>query len=134
MGKSAVLEKVVEMMISERTEERKIRNERSRDRPIIGGMRTEPILEDGVRVGFECVDIITGDRAVIAHKNIDSGKQSLEWESTPRDSTRSPSPRSSERSSHARCWSSTRSGNSPLNLRPLSRQFALLWNSTCQPS
>ena len=71
-GKSAVLEKVVEMMISERTEERRIRNERSQDRPIIGGMRTEPILEDGVRVGFECVDIITGDRAVIAHKDIDS--------------------------------------------------------------
>ena len=58
-GKSAVLEKVVEMMISERTEERRTRNERSQGRPIIGGMRTEPILEDGVRVGFECVDIIT---------------------------------------------------------------------------
>ena len=71
-GKSAVLEKVVEMMISERTEERRTRNERSQDRPIIGGMRTEPILEDGVRVGFECGDIITGDRAVIAHKDLDS--------------------------------------------------------------
>ena len=83
-GKSAVLEKVAEMMINERTEERRTRNERSQDRPIIGGMRTVPILEDGVRVGFECVAIfsgvneqgeaaiIEGDSATIAHKDIDS--------------------------------------------------------------
>ena len=71
-GKSAVLEKVVDMITNERKDERRSRNDRSQGMPIIGGMRTEPILEDGGRIGFECVDIITGDRAVMAHRDIDS--------------------------------------------------------------
>tara|TARA_B100000900_G_scaffold306099_1_gene264714 strand:- start:17892 stop:18476 length:585 start_codon:yes stop_codon:yes gene_type:complete len=71
-GKSAVLEKVVDMITNERKDERRSRNDRSQGMPIVGGMRTEPILEDGVRIGFECVDIITGDRAVMAHRDIDS--------------------------------------------------------------
>ena len=74
-GKSAVLEKVVDMITNERKDERRSRNDRSQGMPIIGGMRTEPILEDGVRIGFECVDIITGDRAVMAHRDFGFGNR-----------------------------------------------------------
>lgn len=39
---------------------------------IIGGMKTEPILDGSERVGFKVIDIKTGAEAVMAHKDIDS--------------------------------------------------------------
>ncbi len=71
-GKSAVLEKVVSMLIDERRQEMRSRNEETAGRPIVGGMKTRTILEDGQRVGFECVDIVTEESAVMAHRDIDS--------------------------------------------------------------
>ena len=44
---------------------------------IIGGMRTEAIIEDGERVGYACVDILSGDRGVMAHREIDSRNRIL---------------------------------------------------------
>ena len=84
-GKSAVLEKVVDMITNERKDERRSRNDRSQGMPIIGGMRTEPILEDGVRIGFECVDIITGDRAVWRTGTLTRELRFWVWELTPLD-------------------------------------------------
>ena len=70
-GKSAVMEKVLEMLVDERTREIAMRGGQS-DKPILGGMRTEPILEGSERLGYKVVDIVTGDEAIMAHKTIDS--------------------------------------------------------------
>ena len=40
---------------------------------VIGGMRTEAIIDDGERVGYACIDIETGESGVMAHREIDSG-------------------------------------------------------------
>ena len=75
-GKSAVLDKVVSMIIDERkAEPRALR--RGVPANIIGGMRTEAIIENGERVGFACVDILSGDRGVMAHREIDSRNRIL---------------------------------------------------------
>jgi nucleoside-triphosphatase len=71
-GKSAVLEKVVNMLSDERRQEKRSRRDDTAGNPIVGGMKTRTVLEDGQRVGFECVDIITGESAVMAHRDIDS--------------------------------------------------------------
>ena len=71
-GKSAVLEKVMNMLIEERKQEKRARNDDPNAKPIVGGMKTQTVMEDGQRVGFECVDIVTGDSAVIAHREIES--------------------------------------------------------------
>ena len=72
-GKSAVLQKVVDMIADERRKEKRARNDEvGASKPIVGGMKTRTILEDGQRVGFECVDMVTGESAVMAHRNIDS--------------------------------------------------------------
>ena len=52
-GKSAVLEKVVSMITEERKQEKRARNEDPNLKPIVGGMKTRTIMEDGQRVGFE---------------------------------------------------------------------------------
>ena len=70
-GKSAVMEKVLQMLTEERTHEIKLRGNLS-DKPIIAGMRTEPIIEGGERLGYKVIDIITGEEGVIAHKEFDS--------------------------------------------------------------
>lgn len=70
-GKSAVMEKVLEMLVEERTREISMRGTSS-EKPIIGGMRTEPLLEDGERLGYKIIDLVTGEEAVIAHRSIDS--------------------------------------------------------------
>jgi len=70
-GKSAVMEKVLEMLVEERTREISMRGISS-EKPIIGGMRTEPLLEDGERLGYKIIDLVTGEEAVIAHRSIDS--------------------------------------------------------------
>ncbi|DAC34559.1 MAG TPA: nucleotide kinase [Candidatus Thalassarchaeaceae archaeon] len=71
-GKSAVLQKVVDMVTEERERELRSRSGDGTGKRIVGGMKTRTILEDGQRVGFECVDIITGESAVMAHRDIDS--------------------------------------------------------------
>ena len=71
-GKTAVLAKVLEMIKDERRGEIDARGGDSSSIEIIGGMRTEPILDGSERVGFKVIDIKTGNEAVMAHKNIDS--------------------------------------------------------------
>ena len=71
-GKSAVLEKVVKMLSDERRQEKRARRDDTAGNPVVGGMKTRTILEGGQRVGFEVVDIITGDSAIMAHRDIDS--------------------------------------------------------------
>jgi len=75
-GKSAVLDKVVSMIIEERKADPRARR-RGTAANIIGGMRTEAIIEDGERVGYACVDILSGDRGVMAHREIDSRNRIL---------------------------------------------------------
>jgi nucleoside-triphosphatase len=71
-GKSAVMQKVVEMLVNERTKELRARGESMVDVLIIAGMRTEPLIEDGERKGYRCIDIVTQEEAIMAHKDIDS--------------------------------------------------------------
>jgi len=71
-GKSAVMQKVVEMLVNERTGEIRARGESMSDITIIAGMRTEPLIDDGERKGYRCIDIITKEEAIMAHKDIDS--------------------------------------------------------------
>ena len=76
-GKSAVLEKVIGMLIEEKKQEMRGRSYDPVESPLVGGMKTRTIIEDGQRVGFECVDLITGDSAVMAHRDIDSRNRIL---------------------------------------------------------
>ena len=71
-GKSAVMQKVIEMLVSERTDEIRARGENPTAVRIIAGMRTEPLIEDGERKGYRCIDIVTGEEAIMAHKDIDT--------------------------------------------------------------
>ncbi|MEC7261478.1 MAG: nucleoside-triphosphatase [Candidatus Thermoplasmatota archaeon] len=69
-GKSAVMEKVLSMLKEERERELSARN--LSDTEIIGGICTEPILENGERLGYKVRNLVTGDEGEIAHKTIDS--------------------------------------------------------------
>jgi nucleoside-triphosphatase len=69
-GKSAVMEKVLSMLVDERTREISLRG--GQETVIVGGMRTEPIVEGGERLGYKVIDIVTGAEAVMAHKSIES--------------------------------------------------------------
>jgi nucleoside-triphosphatase len=71
-GKSAVMTKVVNMLGEERRKELLNRGHNLEEIELIGGMRTEPIVVDGQRVGYKCISINTGDEGVMAHKDIDS--------------------------------------------------------------
>ena len=71
-GKSAVMQKVVSMLSDERVEEMRARGDDVEAAKLLGGMRCEPLIEDGERVGFKCINYQTGEEAVMAHKNIDS--------------------------------------------------------------
>ena len=75
-GKSAVLQKVMDMISEEGGATLRTRGP-SPPEHIIGGMRCEAVIEDGERVGFACVNIITGERGVMAHRNIDSRNRVL---------------------------------------------------------
>ena len=68
-GKSAVMEKVLGMLVEERTNEINLRGNHS-GKPIVAGMRTEPIIDKGERLGYKEVDIITGEEGVMAHKDL----------------------------------------------------------------
>jgi len=70
-GKSAVMEKVLEMLTDERQRELNMRG-MARDHPLLGGVRTEPLLENGERLGYKVINIVTDEEGVIAHKSIDS--------------------------------------------------------------
>ena len=71
-GKSAVMQKVVSMLADERVEEMRARGDDVEAAKLLGGMRCEPLVEDGERVGFKCINYQTGEEAVMAHKKIDS--------------------------------------------------------------
>tara|TARA_B100000003_G_C10842064_1_gene335435 strand:+ start:226 stop:810 length:585 start_codon:yes stop_codon:yes gene_type:complete len=71
-GKTAVLTKILEMIVEEREREINSRGGDFSNVELIGGMKTEPIMDGSERVGFEVIDIKTGDRATIAHKANDS--------------------------------------------------------------
>ena len=71
-GKSAVMEKVVSMLSDERLEEMRARGDDVGAAKLLGGMRCEPVVENGERVGFKCINFQTGEEAIMAHKNIDS--------------------------------------------------------------
>lgn len=70
-GKSAVMEKVLDMLSDERTREITLRGG-STENPILGGLRTEPLLENGERMGYKVIDLVSGEEGTIAHKSIDS--------------------------------------------------------------
>jgi nucleoside-triphosphatase len=70
-GKSAVMEKVLEMLVDERKREIQMRGSLS-DAPIIGGMQTVPILDGSERLGYKVINIVTKEEAIMAHKSIDS--------------------------------------------------------------
>ena len=71
-GKSAVMQKVVSMLSEERLGEMRIRGDDVSAAKLLGGMRCEPVIEDGERLGFKVINFQNGDEAVMAHKNIDS--------------------------------------------------------------
>ncbi|MED5485570.1 MAG: nucleoside-triphosphatase, partial [Candidatus Thermoplasmatota archaeon] len=71
-GKSAVLQKTVDMLIEQRKKELTSKGEEFENYNIVGGMLMEPLVVDGERVGFECINYQSGERAVIAHREIDS--------------------------------------------------------------
>ena len=71
-GKSAVMAKVLEMLEDERRREITARGGDGANTDIIGGMRTEPLVENSERVGYKVINIKTGEEAVMAHKSIDS--------------------------------------------------------------
>ena len=70
-GKSAVMEKVLKMLSEERQRELTMRGTQ-REHPILGGLRTEPLVENGERMGYKVINIVTGEEGVIALKGIDS--------------------------------------------------------------
>ena len=53
-GKSAVMEKVVSMLSDERLEEMRARGDDVEAAKLLGGMRCEPVVENGERVGATC--------------------------------------------------------------------------------
>ena len=75
-GKSAVLQKVVDMITEEGGGARRTKGP-SPPEHIVGGMRTEPVIENGERVGYACVNILTGEKGVMAHREIDSRNRVL---------------------------------------------------------
>ncbi len=75
-GKSAVLQKVVDMITEEGGGARRTKGP-SPPEHIVGGVRSEPVIENGERVGYACVNILTGEKGVMAHKEIDSRNRVL---------------------------------------------------------
>ena len=75
-GKAAVLQKVIDMISEEGGGLRRSRGPTPPEH-IIGGMRCETVIEDGERVGYACVNILTGEKGVMAHRGIDSRNRIL---------------------------------------------------------
>lgn len=76
-GKSAVLDKVIEMIIADRKKECMVRGEDINELNILGGVRTQPLHDGADRLGYEVINHQTGEKAVFAHKNIDTRLQVL---------------------------------------------------------
>jgi len=75
-GKSAVLQKVMDMVSEDGGSFRRTKGP-SPPEHIVGGMRCEPVIENGERVGYACVNIITGEKGIMAHREIDSRNRIL---------------------------------------------------------
>ena len=71
-GKSGVLKKTVDMLIEQRKNALISKGEEIENYNIVGGMTMEPLIDNGERVGFECVNFQSGERGIIAHRDIDS--------------------------------------------------------------
>ena len=71
-GKSAVLQKVVDMISEEGSGFRRTKGPSPPEH-----MRSEPVIENGERVGYACVNILTGEKGVMAHREIDSRNRIL---------------------------------------------------------
>ena len=91
-GKSAVLQKVVDMISQEGSGFRRTKGPNPPEH-IIGGMRCEPVIENGERVGYACVNILTGEKGVMAHREIDSRNRILGFGIDPSEIDRLGSPR-----------------------------------------
>ena len=65
-GKSAVMERVLEMLLEERTREIEMRSGII-EKPIMGGVQTEPLIENGERLGYKMINIVTKEEGIIAH-------------------------------------------------------------------
>ena len=69
-GKTHALRRVIEML--------------EQDEKVIGGMLTEPIMENNDRMGFNVIDWMTKEEGTLAHVNIDSkvvvGKYGIDLE------------------------------------------------------
>jgi nucleoside-triphosphatase len=76
-GKSAVMEKVVQMLEGERKDELRGRGGDVDNNKIIGGMKTLPIMDGTSRIGYSCINIQNGEQGTIAHKDIDSRNRVL---------------------------------------------------------
>ena len=75
-GNSAVLQYVIDMINEEGGGARRTKGP-SPPEHIVGGMRCEPVIEDGERVGYACINILTGEKGVMAHREIDSRNRVL---------------------------------------------------------
>ncbi len=64
-GKTFALQKIIEML-----EDNSV---------VVGGMLTEPIEEDGDKVGFKVQNWMTKEKGVMAHKNLDSDVEVNEY-------------------------------------------------------
>ena len=76
-GKSAVLEKLLQMITDERKKEIIASGGVFDKDKIIGGVITLPIIEDNERRGHKIVNYRTGEEGIIAHKSIDSRNRVL---------------------------------------------------------
>ena len=70
-GKSAVMQKVVSMLAEERRDEMRARGDDVAAAKLLGGMRCEPVSENGERVGFKCVNFQTGEEKVFKYSAIE---------------------------------------------------------------
>ena len=76
-GKSAVMQKVVDMLADEISNELRSKGADPTTAKILGGMRPSPIIEGTSRVGYSCVNFQTGEESVMAHRDIDSRNRIL---------------------------------------------------------
>ena len=69
-GKSAVMNKVLDMIVDERVRELRMRGG-DPNTLITAGLRMEPILEGSERQGYKIIDIVSGEEGIIAHRSND---------------------------------------------------------------
>lgn len=69
-GKSAVMSKVLDMIVDERVRELRMRGG-DPNTLITAGLRMEPILEGSERQGYKIIDIVSGEEGIIAHRSND---------------------------------------------------------------